>query len=304
MNRPDQQRGIALVLAMLVVSIVTVMAVRMLNQQNFLNHRSANQLQFNQAGYFVLGMEDWASQFLQKDFKDSKIDHLDENWAIPLPQLPIEGGFISGYLQDAHSKLNLNTLLQSELNQQRLKRLCEDLEVDPAFIPALLDWMDADQEPRYPDGAEDDTYLALEVPYRVANQALQDISELRQISALSSEDFAKLAPFVIALPDTSSSMNINTLPSELLATLDEELAADAIDRIIEERESEAFSSIDKMMERTQINLNAEGLDVRSQFFLANGQAVQGDISYLLYSLLYRDKSKGSVSTVYRRLGPF
>lgn len=302
LSRPKAQQGIALLLALLVVAIISVMAVRMLNQQNFLNQRSANQRLFNQAGFYVLGMEDWASQFLSKDAKDSQTDDLNENWAIPLPQLPIEGGFISGYLSDGNGKINLNTLLSSEINQQRLRRLCVNLEVNPGFIPALLDWIDADQEPRYPDGAEDDTYLGLDPPYRAANQALRDVSELLQIASLSAEDFVKLAPFVIALPDSNSNININTAPAEILAVLDEEMPADAVEKILEERDNEPFASIEKMMERLQLNIKVDGLGVKSDFFIAHGQAVQGDISWLMQSLLLRDKS-GKVTTLYRRLGP-
>ena len=73
------QRGVALVTALLVVSIATVAAVAMANRQQLDTRRTGSLLHNEQAWAYVLGAENWARVVLRRDAADSKIDTLAED---------------------------------------------------------------------------------------------------------------------------------------------------------------------------------------------------------------------------------
>lgn len=303
------QRGIALLMAMLVVAISAVTASMLLSDQAFMQRRTGHQLEAQRLRAYALGLEDYARLFLQKDARDSRTDHLGEDWATGIPGLPIEGGMLSGQITDAQSLINLNSLPTDAVAEAALRAIClqEDLSCD--FIDALKDWIDADSEPRFPDGAEDEYYTALESPYRSANRPLADRSELRLVKGVDAESYQKLKPYIIALPEATP-MNINTLPKALFEALrikkrqgDERLDAD---RFIDERDQDAFSSLEDFERRmhaqlTQAQKNA--LSVSSRYFLASGEVLQNDRRLHLDALFQRS-ARGGTRVLWRSFGDF
>ena len=183
------QAGIALLSAILITLTATAIIVSISHEEAFTIRKTSRILLMDRARLYALGLEDWAQIFLQKDREDTAIDHLGEDWAISIPGLPIEGGLLSGFIEDEQAKFNINNLLVSEEWVNRFRRLCNNLDIDTTFISALLDWIDEDFEVRYPDGAEEhyDTY-------RVANRAMVDTSELLLVKHVTVEIFDSLKP--------------------------------------------------------------------------------------------------------------
>ena len=73
------------------------------------------------------------------------------------------------------------------------------------------DWVDADQSPQ-PNGAEDDYYLSLPVPYRTPGRAMAELSELRAVRGMTEPIYRRLLPWVCALPTgEDAKVNLNTL---------------------------------------------------------------------------------------------
>ena len=52
----------------------------------------------------------------------------------------------------------------------RFVLLLRALEIEPKIVPAILDWLDPDQDTSFPNGAEDDYYSKLNPPYRTADR--------------------------------------------------------------------------------------------------------------------------------------
>lgn len=297
-NSLARQRGIALLMSLLIVAIVTVTAVSLAQEQAISIRRTAN-IEFRQnALLYNMGLEDYARVFLQNDAKDSQTDNLSENWAIGIPALPIDGGYLSGYMTDAQSLINLNTVSNEE-SEQRLTRLCNQLEVDTAFIPALKDWIDENLDLEDPDGAEDDYYTSLEQPYRTANRMLSDVSELLLIKGMTRENYELLKPYVVALP-ADTSLNINTIPPEIYETIDQH--PDSA-KFIDERETDPFTSLEDYQQRMKHTLPTTGFTVKTEYFIASGQVVLGEKATTVTSLIHRD-SNGVTTVLKRRLGDF
>ncbi len=299
---PRKQRGIALIMAMLVVAIATVTAVSLVHEQSFSVRKTSNLQHYDTGLLYGVGLEDYARLFLKKDAKDSKIDHLGEDWAIGIPALPIDGGFLSGSIQDAQGLLNINNLLTNVASRQQLTLLCKNQDVNPDFVPALIDWIDQNTEAEVPDGAEDDYYTALDVPYRTANRPMADISELKLIKGVDKEMYIKLKPFLTALPEKTA-LNLNTIPGDIFDTLG---LGKTSQEFIEERDKDPFSSLEDFATRLNIVLDEkqkEYLSVSTSYFLASGVVTLGEKSITLNSLIYRDKN-GLSKVLTRSLGSF
>ena len=291
---PRRQRGLALLIAVLIVAVATTVAVNIAYEEKFALRKTGHIQLMDRASLYAVGLEDWAQIYLLEDKKESKADSLDEYWATGIPGLPIEGGYLTGYMVDEQSRFNLNSVAVSDTAVARLRRLCAKLDIEDKFIPALQDWIDQDFDIRYPDGMEegyDD--------YRVANREMVDVTELLLVHQVTPEIFDKLRPHVTALPVTAT-MNVNTMSPEVFAML-----ADNVDetKFIEEREDNPFESVDEFVERLQLPIEIEGLSVDTQYFRAYGQVVQGERNYNLTSLIYRD-NEGRTTVINRTLGLF
>jgi len=286
------QAGIALLSAILITLTATAIIVSISHEEAFSIRKTSRILLMDRARLYALGLEDWAQIFLQKDRKDTAIDHLGEDWAISIPGLPIEGGLLSGFIEDEQAKFNINNLLVSEEWVNRFRRLCNNLDIDTTFISALLDWIDEDFEVRYPDGAEEhyDTY-------RVANRAMVDTSELLLVKHVTVEIFNSLKPYITALP-TTTDVNVNTISETVFLSLGENLSTDSF---IQERDKEEFSSIQNFIERLQIPLEESGLSVSTEYFHAYGLVSQGDLVFNLETLLHRAEN-GTTRVIKRTLG--
>ena len=293
-SNPARQRGIALLMALLIVVITTAIAVSILHEEKFAIRKSAHIQLNDRAALYAIGLEDWARIYLREDREESSTDSLDEYWAGGIPGLPIEGGYLTGYVEDEQARFNLNSLVVSEIALTRFKRLCDNLEIDDSFIPALMDWIDQDFDIRYPDGMEENYE-----DYRVANREMVDISELLLVQNVTPEIYEKLMPHVTALPGTST-LNVNTMSETIFQSLAPDLD---VTEFIEQREDDPYASVEDFIERLQKPIEVEGLSVDTQFFRTHGQVMQGEQSYFLTSLIYRDE-RGRTRVMNRTLGLF
>jgi general secretion pathway protein K len=126
-----------------------------------------------------------------------------------------------------------------------------------------------------------------------------DISELLLVHNVTAEIYEKLQPYITALPGTTT-LNINTMSEVIYQSLAPDLD---VTEFIKQREEEPFVSVAEFIERVQVPVEIEGLSVTTRFFRAYGQVVQGDQTYNLASLIYRDDA-GKTRVISRTLGLF
>lgn len=225
-----RQQGIALITALLIVALVTIIAGSMTQRLHLDLRRAQNQQLLEQGFQYARGVEALARIALQQDARDSAgNDHYGEAWAQSLPLLPIDGGLLTGSMIDLDGRFNLNNLIIDDLRQpeqvaifQRLLRL---LELDPSLTDAVVDWLDSDSLPT-PAGAEDNHYGRITPAYRAANQRFHHWSELRLVAGFDRRVVERLQPYVVALPvnDQPTPININTASQLMLRALDPGIA--------------------------------------------------------------------------------
>jgi len=301
-----RQSGVALLTALLVVALATLAAVAMATRQHYDVRRTANQLDADQAAAYAAGVEDWARVLLRRDVEDGPVDHLDEDWARELPPLAVTGGQIAGRIEDLEGRFNLNNLLvegqPDELAVARFRRLLELLELDPARVNAVLDWLDEDLEPRFPDGAEDDRYSTLEPPYRAANAPFASVSELRLVEGFDAEALRRLRPYLSALPGRVP-VNVNTAPPLLLQALFPDLSAADAEALVDARSEKPFDTVADFLAHEAFagrEVGPEGLATGSGHFAVFADVRLGTARARQVSVL--ERRDGDVSVRLRSLG--
>lgn len=194
---------------------------------------------------------------------------------------------------------------KARLNQaqfQVLQRLLTSLELKPALAQAIADWIDPDQDPLFPDGAEDSDYNVLNPPYLAANHPLSSVSELRLIKGVDQEVYDKLAPLVCVLPP-GTPLNVNTAPAPVLAALSEGQDPKDMERLLESRPDKGYKNVDDFLNAAKLTVDAQlkaQLGVDSQHFSLRAEARVGDGRAMLYSIFFRDKN--SVRVLRRGFG--
>lgn len=297
-----RQQGVALIIAMLVAALATMLAASMAFDIHLDLRRAESLLVNTHARQYALGAESWAALILDEDFRDQSIeqDSFDENWAIPIAGLEIEGGMLGGQVEDLQGRFNLNNLIDTTgtIDQDAVEqfgRLLEALDLDPRLSTLVADWIDADQDPAFPDGAEDLTYTVMDRPYRTADHYITNTSELMAVQGIDLEIYAILRPHVSALP-VGTSINLNTATAPVLESIDSNID---VDKIIEFQCDNGFSSVTEAEDVLGLQLN--GVSVSSSYFGAQIQVAIGTYQLNLYSLLARDPG-GETQSMLRRYG--
>ena len=312
-----KQSGVALITAILIAALVSVIAVAMATRQTLDIRRTGNMLEVDQAYMYALGMEELAAQVLVKDKKDTgDVDSLLEDWAIPLPPTTVDGGSVAGSVEDMQGRFNLNNLVDgsNKLDPAQVKAFQtvlaqvsaadEKIQISPFMANRVADWIDADLNSSA-DGAEDLEYLNADVPYRAANQFMASPSELAAVLEMTPDDMGVLLPLVSTLP-IPTTVNINTASETVLLSLHQNMTTSITGGLIEFRKENTFENkadfAKKLLDDYQITVDNKLFDIKSDYFLVSVSAIIGRTQLHMYSLLERRDDK--VATVRRSIGTY
>ena len=179
-----RQSGVALMTALLVMALLGTLAISLAWDNGLDVRRTYTMLYHDEGSQAALGAENWVGSLLRDDAVDTTTDHLGEIWAQELPVLPIESdtiqGAIQGGIEDLQGRFNINNLVDGngEVDPEALaqfERLLQTLGLDPRFAGITADWIDRDQDPGFPNGAEDPIYTGMIPPYRSAMSSVIDV---------------------------------------------------------------------------------------------------------------------------------
>lgn len=325
-----KQQGIALVTALLILTISTVVATQIFYKQQINLRRTFNQLQADQVFQLFLSVEQWAKILLIEDLEKNTNDTLLDIWAQEMPPIAAEGGHFQAKITDLQACFNLNNLVlageiqndQIAILKNLLKQKSKQKSLNENLIWSLVDWMDADDEPQA-QGAEWETYSQFSPPYRAANQALTEIAELYAVANWDTDAITALAADICVLPSPpafsavgryfpaqtiASTLNINTMSRELILSLSEKMQNAKLKQIIRYQQEQGFKSVqeffDKLDEenpqepKLSSTLNEEILSVNSFYFMLRYTGWIGNLEQQYQSLLYRNSNK-KIDTFYR-----
>ncbi|NYZ63904.1 type II secretion system minor pseudopilin GspK [Luteimonas sp. SJ-16] len=218
----------ALLTVLLLTVVMTVLAMAMLDDIRFGTRRAQNAYAVAQAQRYALGSEALALRRIGELQREGVAA---EQWngkplLFPIIEDEQARGMVRARLDDASTCFNLNSVVTGaaeqwqrlELGVQQYVALLQALGIAAAqaqtLADTLADWIDSDAQ-RAPLGAEDATYAALVPAYRTSGALLAEVSELRAIRGYDADLYARIRPYVCALPSaTLSPVNVNALRAD------------------------------------------------------------------------------------------
>lgn len=298
-----RQQGFALMTVLLVMALVSILIGTLIYQQGREIRQTTIMLNQAQAVAVAAGLEAWVKKGLSLDGRHSVIDHLNEQWAQPLPPVTFAGGQLSGQLMDAQARVNVNNLTLSgePLRYWRavIERLMKAASVSVA-VDVLQDWVDADDVPQ-PEGAESDTYLLQTPAYRTPNRAIVDLAALRGARGVASQQVQRMRPFLVALPEPTP-VNVNTAGEMVLRALAPLMEDAVVQAWMQARIASPAKKVEDFwrfvadrlqqpLEAVQQALPEWAISVSSRYFRLDGRLHYGDAQVHMGGLFYRDGQK-------------
>jgi general secretion pathway protein K len=278
------QRGAALLVAMVILTLVSTLAAGMVWQQWRAVQVEGAERARTQAAWILTGALDWGRLILRED-KRINSDHLGEIWATPLAEAQLSTflaqdrnnttqgsaeAFISGNIRDAQSRYNLRNLVQEgkvvESQLAVLHRLCASADVPPETADVIAVGLAAAWRAPGPDSPG-----VSESEQASAPLAPRTVAQLSWLG-LDVQVVQRLAPFVELLP-LPTPLNLNTASKEVLAAVIEGLDAGSAERLVQARQRNPFDSLAEA--RAQFpkdhEVNPSQIGVTSKYFEISGR---------------------------------
>ncbi len=320
---PERQRGVALIIALILVSLATMLAWKVGYQGYLERRRSIGMLAAEQAVQFGMGAEALAADVLSRDMQMNKQTTLAAPWAQATQPLPMTSqsdpdaepiGYLQGSLEDMQGRFNLNNLGRTLANGQpdpvpleQFQRLLQSLNLETKWAGLVRDWIDADNVPSIPDGAEDSVYTAQTPPYLTGNWPMTSPSELMALPGFDLDHYAKIAPYVTALPTANSAINLCTASALVIESLAPNLSGEYsgnLDALAIGRKSGCFPDINTFKAtvgpKNLAQINGLYTD-NSAYFRLTTHITLGTSEFTLYSLLLRGNG-GKITPLLRNFG--
>jgi general secretion pathway protein K len=299
MKSKGKQKGVALFITLLVVTIATLLATEIWFNNTLDISRQSNNRASYQANHYAKGMVLWAKDVLRQDhIENSSFDNRSDPWNQTIAGIELEDAVLSGKLIDLDSKFNLNNLVIQDKDhpqsQAYFKRLLVNLELDPNLADKIIDWLDTDPFPR-PNGAEDSLYLSKRPSYRNAGQHFMHISELKLVDGITDAIYQRLKSFVTVLPiqnNRPTKMNVNTVTTVLLKSLGDIESKDAL-ALYSQGNASNKSLLDFFQQPAISIYNLDNIDTRmlidtrSQWFNASITIKMDHTVFQKYALIKR-----------------
>nr|WP_315430836.1 type II secretion system minor pseudopilin GspK [uncultured Albidiferax sp.] len=309
-NNSKHQRGAALLLAMLTVTLVATLAATSLWQQWRSVEIEAAERQRVQSAWILTGALDWGRLILREDARSGGADHLAEPWAVPLQESRLStflaadrnntGGatseeqvdaFLSGQISDMQSRLNLRNLVDenkiSEVSLAAFNRLFTQLNLPPQELSLLAEQLQL---------ALDTTkYASADARIPLMPRRAEDLGWL----GLQPATVAALRPYVSVLP-VRTPVNLNTASATVLVASVANLSMADAQKLVAARASKYFRStadVSAVLNQSGISFSESEHGVTTRYFEVLGRLRMGPSTVLERSLVQRDGI--NVSTLWR-----
>ncbi|MFW8591162.1 type II secretion system minor pseudopilin GspK [Glaciecola sp. 2405UD65-10] len=321
-----RQKGVALIVVMLIVALISVLAVEMSGRLQVNIARTSNVKANNQAFWYAMGAEQYAMSALQtlQSTSDDNIN-LSQPWTQDFA-FPVEGGSIEAKLTDLQACLNVNAINSepivnssassaSSLSQQAFLRFIENYIEDSyeaeTIRDSLIDWVDEDDIPSSL-GAEDSDYESLPMPYLAANTTMSSLSEVRLVNGIEaifqSQESNKILEALCVLPELNIKVNVNTITQDNAVVLSALLGQtlDVGQDIISSRPEDGFAEIEDFLKVPEVEasqLTADQLvwfEVTTEYFKLNTRAKFNGTQFRMSTIFKLEDE--TVSVISREFG--
>lgn len=294
---PTPQRGAALLLALLSVTLMATLASASLWQIWRITSVESAERAGQQVHWLLLGAHDWARVVMREDALGGQTDHLGEPWAVPLQEASLsdflaaapgnerqastplaEQVFLSGEIQDMQARLNVrNLVVNGTLDETELRlwrRLYQQLALP---VSDLAPWTQA--------------YLrALTAPpTQDAPLVPQRVSQLTWLG-MPVAHLTRLTPYITLLPSPTP-VNLYTAGTPVLTAVVPGLGTAGTNRWETARQQGAWRTLADAtppLGNLAAPLNPLRHSLQSSFFEVNARLRMNDIALRETALIRRD----------------
>lgn len=272
-----QQRGVAVVTAMLLTTLAITLVASLFWQQQVQVRSIDNQRLQLQKQWVLRGALDWARLILREDSKYSAIDDLTEPWAVPLSETRLDRyvesaalrgesttAVLSGVIQDAQARLNLSALAShGEINPQEVaafEKLLGFFRQDPGLARAAAQAIAQSQ--RHADAGSGSARMI----------GFIQIDDLLAVPGVTPAVLNAIRNNIIFLP-RATPVNANTATAEVLAARLPQLSLADANTLITYRRNASFRDLPEISARLpgKPDIDPALLSVASSYFLVNGR---------------------------------
>lgn len=306
-----REKGAVIVVALFFVALVATMAYLMMARLERDTRRTSLLLRATQAAYYAQASVNWAMEQLQTNLSQQKPDESVDKLPIQSPVNEVNGYIISSKITDMQSRLNVNNLnsLTAQTDFKRLMQLLNpamDEQKVNQIIFALSDWIRLGQQ----QNEYNQYYMSLLPPYRAAHRPMTSVSELQMIKGMTADLFARLQPYITALP-VMTKINIQTAPAVVLAAISPDMTLETGKAIEALRSQMKIASVAAFLNLDMIknhNVPQDKITAVSQYFLVETSVTIEKQQVVLYTLVERmppdspGNGKSSVNVIWQSKG--
>jgi general secretion pathway protein K len=302
----QQQQGVAVITALLLTTLAITIVASLFWQQQVQVRSIENQRLQLQKQWVLRGALDWARLILGEDKRidiryNRQVDHLGEPWAVPLAETRLDqyvekeragdvpDAALSGGITDAQARFNLKGLVQNgAINEKEVKSfgtLLTLLQINPALARQTAVLMQsAQKQPTAGSGTSGTTSGSSAQPMDI-----QHVDDLLAVPGFTPDMLEKLNDYVIVLPVVTK-INVNTAPAEVIAAKVDTLSLAEAAALVAARQSRPFQNLEGLPIPASIQNPGEVLDVKTEYFLINGNVRLNRAGMEMQALIRRESA--------------
>jgi general secretion pathway protein K len=275
------QRGAALLMALFVAAIATVIISGLFWRHFVLLRTVENQQLVSQSRLLLRGALDWGCSILREDAATTNTDTLAEPWAQPLAETRLDQlgensalasqATMSGSIEDAQGRFNLRNLVGGdgsidEKHLAMLTRLASELSLPQPTAQLIAVYLSQAFAPAAatvdPNAPPSNRPLPLVFP-----------EDLARVPGLDPSVAPRLAPYVAVLDDHTA-VDFNTASAEVIAATVEGLPLSNARALVGDRDRIPFRDTGDIQNRIQApgaTLSNNDATVSSRYFFVRGE---------------------------------
>ena len=296
-------RGFVLVNALVLVAALAGIAALLLARAEGSRARLSEAQGAAQVTLYLDAFEALSIDLLRRD--TGAVDHAGEAWALAEYDVPLDRGRVAGGIRDLQGLFNVNRLANPEdaVAREGLDLLVMRLGLSPGIAEAIAGFLSS-------DGPDNAAAYARQTPAiaPVGGPVLM-LDQLLVIPDLNARDFARLRPYLTALPGAAG-LNVNTAPELVMQSLIPGMTAAVANRLVQSRRFEPFQSVAEFTDRAGqlgavLDLDEAGmarLTVGSTWFAAQMRAELEDHSRHRVTVFERLPLPAGIRVAYRLNG--
>lgn len=270
------QRGIALIVSLLIVAIVASLALLFTARQQLWLRQIENRNNFSMAQGVAVAAINMSRLTLRDDARNNQVDHLLEPWTIPIPPVAVEEGRVGGRISELQSKFNLTNLLPATGTEPReddpkLLRASRALGISSRDLLSLLK-----------------QFAAIR---KIEPEGTPELPELLRRAALTTQSAEQSKRQLTVLPEKSA-LNVNFANAEALQACIDGLTASDAAGLIARRTGNPFLSLDDFIkalpESLRGNVDQQAISVQSRFFMIDIDAWFNEMHMGFQALVRRE----------------